>query len=90
MRPPFRCLTPFEWHKFAANASRKLCNTVYNSQIKQHFRTVATDGPEFDHLSPAVYLAEHESDFSELDGLGNTLDRFERLFQELNDLLPST
>ena len=57
-------------------------------EIKQHFRTVATDGPEFDHLSPAVYLMEHESDFSELDGLEETLGRFEQLFKDLNDLLP--
>ena len=56
-------------------------------EAKQHFRTVATDGPEFDHLSPAVYIVEHESDFSETDGVEFALDRFERLFQGINDLL---
>lgn len=58
-------------------------------EVKQHFRTVATDGPEFDHLTPAIYLVEHESDFGELDGLEGALDRFDQLFQDLNDLLPS-
>ena len=58
-------------------------------EVKQHFRTVATDGPEFDHLSPAIYLVEHESDFSDVDGFEATLDRFEQLFESVTSLLPS-
>ena len=57
-------------------------------EVEDHFRTVATDGREFDHLSPAIYLVEHESTFSDADGLGAALDRFERLFQSVNALLP--
>ena len=57
-------------------------------EVKQHFRTVATDGPEFDHLSPAVYLVEHESAFSDMQGLDIVLDRFEKLFHNVNNLLP--
>ena len=57
-------------------------------EVKSHFRTVATDSREFDHLSPAIYLVEHESTFSDADGLGVALERFERLFQSVNALLP--
>ena len=57
-------------------------------EVKQHFRTVATDGPEFDHLSPAVYLVEHESNFIDMQGIDVVLDRFEKLFQSVNSLLP--
>ena len=63
--------------------------TLVLEEVKQHFRTVATVGPEFDHLSPAVYLVEHESDFSDVDGLNAILDRFERLFESVNSLLLS-
>ncbi len=63
-------------------------STLVLEEVKQHFRTVATSGPEFDHLSPAVYLVEHESDFSDAEGLEDALDRFEKLFQSINALLP--
>ena len=57
-------------------------------EVKQHFRTVATEGPEFDHLTPAVYLVEHESDFRNADGLDEALGRFGKFFQSVNALLP--
>lgn len=57
-------------------------------EVKQHFRTVATSGPEFDHLSPAVYLVEHGGDFSDAEGLEAALGRFEKLFEGVNALLP--
>lgn len=57
-------------------------------EVKQHFRTVATEGSEFDHLTPAVYLVEHGNDFSDEDGLSTALDRFEELFKSVNVLLP--
>ena len=58
-------------------------------EVKQHFRTVAIDVPEFDHLSPAVHLVERESDFSDAKGVEAALDRFEKLFDSVNALLPS-
>ena len=58
-------------------------------EVKQHFRTVAIDALEFDHLSPAVCLVEHESDFSDANGVEAALDRFEKLFTSVNALLPS-
>ena len=52
--------------------------------VQEHFRTVATEGAEFDHLSPAIYLLEHESRFRDDPNIGPTLDRFEELFQAIN------
>ena len=57
-------------------------------EVKQHFRTVAIEGPEFDHLSPAVYLVEHESSFVNADGIEEALNRFEEFFQRINPLIP--
>ncbi|MCY3696646.1 MAG: AAA family ATPase [Chloroflexi bacterium] len=57
---------------------------------EDHFRTVAFDGPEFNHLTPAVYLAEHESDFSDANGTDEALGRFEQFFAAVNALLPGS
>ena len=57
-------------------------------EVKQHFRTVATEGAEFDHLSPAVYLMEHDSDFSDAESVDTALSRFKKLFKDVNRLLP--
>ena len=56
-------------------------------EVKDHFRLVATDCPEFDHVPPAVYLTECESDFNDFPGVDAALARFGRLFQNLNSLL---
>ena len=58
-------------------------------EVKRHFRTVAVEGREFDHLSPAVYLVEHENDFANSEGLTEVLGRFARLFERINRLLPA-
>lgn len=55
--------------------------------VENHFRTVAIAGPEFDHLTPAVYLAEHESDFKDQAGVSEAVSRFEKFFTEVNRLL---
>ena len=55
---------------------------------KAHFRSTATEGPEFDHLSPAVYLLEHETDFRSAQGHEEAITRFEKFFQAVNQLLP--
>ena len=57
-------------------------------EAKRHFQTVATEGPVFDHLSPAVYLFEHGSDFGAGAGFEAALDRFEQLFKGFNALMP--
>ena len=56
--------------------------------VEKHFRTVAIEGPEFDHLTPAVYLAEHESDFSDETSVVDAVSRFEKFFTKVNALLP--
>lgn len=63
-------------------------STSLLEEIEQHFRIVATEGSPFDHLSPAVHLMENESSFCQGAGIDSALDRFERLFQKLNNLLP--
>ena len=56
---------------------------------KEHLRTVVTEGPVFDHLTPSVYLLEHEAEFRSSKGLEEALDRFEKFFKRVNNLLPS-
>lgn len=55
---------------------------------KEHLRTVVTEGPIFDHLAPAVYLVEHETEFRDAKGRVEALDRFEEFFKRVNRLLP--
>jgi hypothetical protein len=54
-------------------------------EVEKHFRTLPPEVPEFDHFSPARYLVEHPSTLD--DCLDESLDRFEKLFKELNALL---
>ena len=58
-------------------------------EVKQHFKTVATEGRDFDHLSPAVYLVEHASKFHDAKGIDTALNRFEEFFKAVNRLLPN-
>jgi hypothetical protein len=62
---------------------------------EEHFRThqdvVPGVIPKFDRYAPAVYFTEHQSEIiKKLFGadLKVTLTRFEKLFTELNALLP--
>ncbi len=71
------------------NVATEATPTRVLEEVQDHFRTVATKGPEFDHYTPAVYLVEHESDFRESKNLEVGLDRFEELFKGLNALLPA-
>lgn len=58
-------------------------------EVDEHFRTVVTEGDFFDdHLRPAIYLMEHESEFQDVNGLCTALDRFEQFFKKVNALLP--
>ena len=58
--------------------------------VKDHFGTLAPESPEFDHFKPAVYLLENRGElFRNLPGMEGALDRFEKLFMDLNALLVS-
>ena len=55
--------------------------------VKEHFRTIATEGREFDHYSPAIYLSMNTNRFMEHPGIDTALDNFEELFCTLNKIL---
>ena len=62
-------------------------------EVQQRFRTMPPSYPEFDHYTPAVFLVENTAQLrdtlSDLSSeLGEALDRFEKLFHDLNALLP--
>ena len=61
--------------------------------VDEHFRTLLPPTPEFDHYTPSMYLTEHRSamlkKLADAD-LEAALVRFEKLFVELNALLPSS
>ena len=57
-------------------------------EVEDHFRTLPPDAPEFDHYAPAAYLVENGNRLrDEVPGLADALDRFERLFHDLNEIL---
>jgi hypothetical protein len=45
--------------------------------------------PEFDHFRPSAYLAENPEVLNQLPELDSALDRFEKLFVDINALLPT-
>ncbi len=56
-------------------------------EVEEHFKTLPDTVAEYDHYSPSVYLVEHSAEFT--DQLEDpTLDGFEKVFRELNGLLP--
>jgi hypothetical protein len=57
--------------------------------VEEHFKTLPADVPEFDHYAPSTYLVENRKAFLSAQGKGAltaTLDRFEKLFADLNSL----
>lgn len=59
-------------------------------EVKEHFRTLPPSVREFDHLAPASYLVENGASLiNALPDLANALERFERLFADLNSVLES-
>lgn len=72
-----------------ANSGAATARTVKVAEA--HFEGVKAkmkDAPLYDHYAPAAYLAEHAADFRKDPGYAAALDRFERLFLDLNALLP--
>jgi hypothetical protein len=57
-------------------------------EVENHFKLLPASVAEFDHFRPAEYLTAHRSDFGEVAGMREALDRFERLFAALNSFLP--
>jgi len=62
-------------------------------EVEEHFKTIATTGPEFDHYHPAEYLLQNRNVLTTgataLVEMAAALDRFEKLFSDLNQLLPA-
>lgn len=56
-------------------------------EVEDHFKLLPADVPEFDHLTPALYLLEHRAQFSEIERVDEALSRFEKLFEMLNGFL---
>ncbi len=58
-------------------------------EIEEHFRTLPAGMPVFDHFEPALFMMENRDGLlSELPGIEDALARFEKLFADLNGLLP--
>lgn len=59
-------------------------------EVEAHFRTLPPNLPEFDHYTPAAFLVERTAELRQdpLD-LEPSLERFEKLFRDLNKLLPN-
>lgn len=59
-------------------------------EVEAHFRTLPPSVPEFDHYTPSVFLLENGAELAKtLPDLDGALDKFEKLFAELNPLLPA-
>jgi predicted ATP-dependent endonuclease of OLD family len=59
-------------------------------EVEAHFRLLPSQIPEFSHFQPASYLIECGAELRQsLPALDETLARFERLFSDLNGLLPT-
>ncbi len=57
-------------------------------EAEDHFRTNVTAGAEFDHYRPSEFLTQSGLKYNP-PGLAGALDRFEKLFTDLNTLLDS-
>jgi predicted ATPase len=58
-------------------------------EVEGHFRVLPPGSPEFDHYVPAEYLMANSTRMKKvLPDLDSALDRFEKLFADLNKLLP--
>ena len=58
------------------------------AEVEQHFASMPPWAPRFDSFAPASYLFENTATLRlALPGLEEALDRFEKLFRDLNSLL---
>jgi hypothetical protein len=56
------------------------------AEVQAHFMSLGATDPEYDHFAPAHYLMSSVT--SDLPGLADACDRFEKLFQAINALMP--
>lgn len=57
-------------------------------EVEDHFRLLTDGTPMFDHFTPSLYLTENTKVIkSKMPDLKSALDKFEKLFSELNNLL---
>jgi hypothetical protein len=57
--------------------------------VEDHFRTITSGVPEFDHFTPSAHLFEKRTAlFKSLPDIESALARFEKLFSDLNSLIP--
>ena len=56
--------------------------------VEDTFRLLPPSTPEFDHFFPSSFLIENPTVLKSLPGYKAALDRFEKLFADLNALLP--
>jgi len=57
-------------------------------EVEAHFAILPPDAPEFDHYAPAEFLMSRSAKLRKsLPELDAALDRFQRLFDDLNGLL---
>jgi hypothetical protein len=56
--------------------------------VETKFKTMPVGVPEFDHFKPAEYLLGIDEQANGIPGLDEALERFEKLFNRLNGLLP--
>lgn len=57
------------------------------NHVEKHFDLLPPESPEFDHYTPAEHLGRNPGLIDDAPGLNGALDRFERLFADLNQLL---
>lgn len=58
-------------------------------KVEERFGTMPPEVPEFDHYMPSEYLIKNRAAaLAEMPELDQTLNRFERIFGQLNEMLP--
>ena len=81
------CYSLDETNKLSEEEKPSNAPTRVLEEVENHFSTTSTK-EQFDHYTPALFLMEDRGKLSELPELDQALDRFERLFKDLNRLLP--
>jgi hypothetical protein len=70
----------------ALNVANPGTERVVND-VEDAFRLLPPETPEFDHFFPSSFLVENPTVLKSLPGWKEALDRFEKLFADLNALL---
>ena len=81
-----QCYHLADGHTLTAQVGGKLQGRIVK-RVEAHFATLPPATEEFSHHRPAEFLTQQGTDFR-LDALDVALDHFEKLFADLNALLP--